>query len=162
MVLGVQVCGLWIPCPFHCSTHPHPQPRLPGSLETLPPTSNWLEFYECAGMTVASSGPENYPPWLLLPAGWPGVDLGWEVPWAGSHTWATGHITFSSRGSLSTLKNTHLSIPGHLQGSQSPSSVQFSRSVVSDSLRPHELQHAKPPCPLPTPRVHSDSCPSSQ
>ena len=40
-------------------------------------------------------------------------------------------------------------------------SVQFSRSVVSDSLRPHELQHARPPCPSPTPRVHSDSCPSS-
>ena len=41
-------------------------------------------------------------------------------------------------------------------------SVQFSRSVVSDSLRPHELQHARPPCPSPTPGVHSDSCPSSQ
>ena len=38
-------------------------------------------------------------------------------------------------------------------------SVQFSRSVVSDSLRPHELQQGKPPCPSPTPRVHSDSCP---
>ena len=42
------------------------------------------------------------------------------------------------------------------------SSVQFSRSVVSDSLRPHELQHARPPCPSPTPRVHSDSRPLSQ
>ena len=41
------------------------------------------------------------------------------------------------------------------------SSVQFSRSVVSDSLQPHESQHARPPCPSPTPRVHSDSCPSS-
>ena len=40
-------------------------------------------------------------------------------------------------------------------------SVQFSRSVVSDSLRPHELQHARPPCPLPTPRVHPNSCPLS-
>ena len=37
-------------------------------------------------------------------------------------------------------------------------SVQFSCSVVSDSLRPHEPQHARPPCPLPTPRVHSNSC----
>ena len=35
------------------------------------------------------------------------------------------------------------------------SSVQFSRSVVSDSLRPHELQHARHPCPSPTPGVHS-------
>ena len=42
------------------------------------------------------------------------------------------------------------------------SSVQSSRSVVSDSLWPHELQHARPPCPSPTPGVHSDSCPSSQ
>ena len=41
-------------------------------------------------------------------------------------------------------------------------SDQISRSVVSDSLRPHESQHAKPPCPSPTPRVHSNSCPSSQ
>ena len=42
------------------------------------------------------------------------------------------------------------------------SSVQFSRSVVSDSLRPHESQHARPPRPSPTPRVHSDSRPSSR
>ena len=41
------------------------------------------------------------------------------------------------------------------------SSVQFSRSVVSDSLRPHESQHTRPPCPSPTPGVHSDSWPSS-
>ena len=42
------------------------------------------------------------------------------------------------------------------------SSVQFSRLVVSDSLRPHESQHARPPCPSPSPGVHSDSRPSSQ
>ena len=42
------------------------------------------------------------------------------------------------------------------------SSVQFSRSVVSDSLRPHESQYARPPCPSPAPGVHSDSCLSSQ
>ena len=41
-------------------------------------------------------------------------------------------------------------------------SVQFSRSVVSDSLWPHESQHARPPCPSPTPRVYSNSCPSSR
>ena len=39
--------------------------------------------------------------------------------------------------------------------------IQFSRSVVSDSLRPHEPQHARPPCLSPAPRVHSDSRPSS-
>ena len=42
------------------------------------------------------------------------------------------------------------------------SSVQFSRSVVSDSLWPHESQHASPPCPSPTLRVYSNSCPSSR
>ena len=42
------------------------------------------------------------------------------------------------------------------------SSVQFSLSVVSSSLRPHESQHARPPCPSPTPGVYSNSCPSSQ
>ena len=41
------------------------------------------------------------------------------------------------------------------------SSVQFSHSVVSDSLRPHALQHARPPCPSPTPGVHLDSHPLS-
>ena len=42
------------------------------------------------------------------------------------------------------------------------SSVQFSPSVLSDYLRPHGLQHAKPPCPSPTPGVYSNSCPLSQ
>ena len=45
--------------------------------------------------------------------------------------------------------------PSHL-------SVQFSRSLVSYSLRPHELQHTRPHCSSPTPRVHSNSCPSSR
>ena len=37
-------------------------------------------------------------------------------------------------------------------------SIQFSRSVVSDSLQPHKPQHARPPCPSPTPRVHPNPC----
>ena len=41
-------------------------------------------------------------------------------------------------------------------------SVQFSRSVMSDSLRPHGLQHARPPCPSPTPGVYPNSCPVHQ
>ena len=40
--------------------------------------------------------------------------------------------------------------------------VQFSHSVVSDSLRPHEPQHTRPPCPSPTPRVHPNPCPLSR
>ena len=42
------------------------------------------------------------------------------------------------------------------------SSIQFSPSVVSDSLRPHVSQHARPPCPSPTPGVYSNSCPLSR
>ena len=47
--------------------------------------------------------------------------------------------------------------------SQSPvSSVQFSCSVMSDSLQPYEPQHARPPCPSPTPGVHPKPCPLSR
>ena len=49
-----------------------------------------------------------------------------------------------------------------LAGGLFTTSVQFSRSVVSDPLRPHESQHARPPCPSPTPRVHWNSHPSSR
>ena len=41
-------------------------------------------------------------------------------------------------------------------------SIQFSRSVVSDPLQPHEPQHSRPPCPSPTPGVHPNPCPLSQ
>ena len=47
---------------------------------------------------------------------------------------------------------------GHL--AELISSVQFSRSVVSNSLQPYESHHARPPCSSPSPGVHSDSCPS--
>ena len=46
-----------------------------------------------------------------------------------------------------------------LQHLEKQTSVQFSHSVVSDSLQPHKPQHARPPCPSPTPRVYSNSCP---
>ena len=67
---------------------------------------------------------------------------------------------FSSSGTLDflsiclgidTLKATHCPYVSQFS--------QFSRSVVSNSLRPHGLQHDKPSCPLPTPRVYSNSCP---
>ena len=49
----------------------------------------------------------------------------------------------------------------HSESSLFTSEVQFSRAVVSDSLRPHGLQHARHPCPSPPPGVYSNSCPSS-
>ena len=60
-------------------------------------------------------------------------------------------------------RNTHTStflFPGFSMGEIETYSVQFSHSVLSDSLRPHESQHARPPCPSQTPRVYSNSCPS--
>ena len=65
---------------------------------------------------------------------------------------------------LFTIKknSTNLEIEGNDIKITKFSSVQFSHSVVSDSLQPHESQHTRPPCPSPTPGVHSDSCPSSQ
>ena len=68
---------------------------------------------------------------------------GWKYTWE-----AFCVLTFYFVLGYSPINNTGLS-------------VQFSRSVVSDSLRPHESQHARPPCPSPTPGVHSDSRPSS-
>ena len=52
-------------------------------------------------------------------------------------------------------------LKGELTLSRGPS-VQFSHSVVSDSFRPHGLQHSRPPCPSSTPRVYSNSCPLSR
>ena len=57
---------------------------------------------------------------------------------------------FYQKSADHTMRNTHVV------------SVQFSHSVMSDPLRPHQPQHARPPCPSPTPRVHSNSCPLSQ
>ena len=71
----------------------------------------------------------------------------------------------SSRGSFPPRYQTRVSRGSCIAGrffTSDPCSVQFSHSVVSDSLRPHESQHIRPSCPSPTPRVHSDSRPSSQ
>ena len=67
-------------------------------------------------------------------------------------------IQFSK--ALFLLKNTLIDFTFFL--TDFPVSVQFSHSVMSDSLRPHELQHARPPCLSPTPGVHPNPCPSSR
>ena len=75
--------------------------------------------------------------------------------------WATVHGVAKSWTGLkwlSTAFSTLLIIHLYMY---SVSSVQFSCSVMSDSLGPHELQHARPPYPSPTPRVYSNSCPLS-
>ena len=79
-------------------------------------------------------------------------------------------ISFS-RGSFRPRDRTHVSCSAGRFFTTGPpekpilitfSSVQFSCSVLSDSLWPHEPQHARPPCPSPTPEVHPNPCPSSQ
>ena len=74
--------------------------------------------------------------------------------------WANNIFTFSLY---------HTDIPQYVYSSSVgrhlglfPVSVQFSRSVVSDSLQPHELQQARPPCSSPTPGVYPNPCPLSQ
>ena len=73
---------------------------------------------------------------------------------------ASGNVGLSLAEKLSK-RHSHPSAI-HVEVAGQFSSVQFSRSVVSDSLQHHELQHARSSCPSPTPRVHSDSRPLSQ
>ena len=82
--------------------------------------------------------------------------LAWRISWTEEPGRLCNHRVAKS---WTRLKWHHTSM--FVWGCQEKASVQFSCSVVSDSLRPHELQHARPPCPSPTPGVHSDSCPSS-
>ena len=97
--------------------------------------------------------------------------LTWRIPWTEEHeglesmglqrvgyNWAANTFTFIllSQGLHSNYTLYYLVSSPHLP------SHQFSRSGVSDSLQPHGLQHARPPCPSPTPRVYSNSCPLSQ
>ena len=75
------------------------------------------------------------------------------------------HISRFRHGPNSCQKCVNLlsvNLPWSLESMNAFSSVQFSRSVVSDSLRPDGLQHARPPCPSSTPGVYSNSCPLSQ
>ena len=79
--------------------------------------------------------------------------LAWKIPWMEEpdrlySPWGHKESDMTERLHSFTMCKTH--------------SVQLRRSVMSDSLRPHESQHARPPCPSPTPGVHSDSRPSSQ
>ena len=103
--------------------------------------------------------------------------LAWRIPWTGEV-----HGVTKSQTRLTDFHLLHLCLIYNVvlvSGVQQSDSViytyflqiifnyqirsdKISHSVVSDSLRPHESQHARPPCPSPTPGVHSDSRPSSQ
>ena len=82
--------------------------------------------------------------------------LAWRFPWTEEPDGLQS--TRSQRVGHNWVTNTHL----NQKRLPSAPSVQFSRSVISDSLRLHGLWHARPPCLLPTPRVYSSSCPLSR
>ena len=74
-----------------------------------------------------------------------------SCPTHGVELWTEKHLWSSQPRDTGSLKDWDLI-----------NSVQFSSSVMSDSLQPHGLQHARPPCPSPAPRVYSNSCPFIQ
>ena len=79
-----------------------------------------------------------------------------------THSHSTLHTKTASSHPLSHLLGTHTPHQQILWAPSTISSVQVSCSVVSDSLQPHGLQHARLPCPSPTPGACSNSCPLSQ
>ena len=100
--------------------------------------------------------------WLLIPVFLPGESHG-QRSLAGYNTW--GHMDrtqWLNHHGVPCPVSPCWSVPvlPHTQGFCL--SVQFSRSVVSDSLRPHGLHHTRPPCPSPTPGVYPNSCPLSR
>ena len=94
--------------------------------------------------------------------------LAWEIPWMeesgglqSKGSQRVGHTIVTEQQQQTTM--CVAGYWGHIHSSvMMQFSVQFSRSVVSDSLRPHESQHTRPPCPSPTPGVYSSPCPSSR
>ena len=96
-----------------------------------------------------------------------------ETPWTAAYqappsmgldSFCSGHLVFAPWSSEVAIGFFSLFVSCCLYFALTAkvNSVQFSHSVMSDSLQPHELQHARPPCPSPTPRVHPNSCPSSR
>ena len=80
--------------------------------------------------------------------------------WCHLHIWHYWYFSQQSWFQLVLLPAQHLLICKMISKHPYFSSVQFSCSVVSDSLRPHGLQHSTSPCPSPAPGVYSNSCPS--
>ena len=99
------------------------------------PLSQWCHSAISSSVIPFSSCPQSFPASESFPMCW---------------LFASGSHNFGASASASVLPMNQLS------------SIQFSHSVISDSLQPHRLQHARLPCPSPTPGACSNSCPSSQ
>ena len=123
-------------------------------LECLPDPWNSTYMISYHHDLISSKRPETIPilqAWRMKPR----EEVGQKPGLADPHHSSSCHATLSPCTSylLTQWKNER----GHNSGS-----VQFSHSVMSGSLRPLESQHARPPCPSPTPGVYSNSCPSSR
>ena len=85
--------------------------------------------------------------------------------WENKNLCFSGYLSIKNIFSWSVIKNANsFQLYGEIFWEKSMgrgNSVQFSRSVMSNSLRPNEPQHTRPPCPSPTPRVYPNSCPLS-
>ena len=73
-----------------------------------------------------------------------------------------GTAALISHTSKATLRVLQAGLQQSMNQDLQFSSLQFHRSVMSNSLRPHESQHTRPPCPSPSPGVYANSCPSSR
>ena len=95
-----------------------------------------------------------YPDWKLLASTWTFLEPG-ELTTLPSNPFLLDSYL------LTILSSSQRKPVSTLPIAEDNNSVQFSHSVMSDSLQPHELQHARPPCPSPIPWVYPNSCPSS-
>ena len=102
---------------------------------------------------------QSWPPWPPCSSAVPLPHPATQVP---RSPWLGKLIAEITRACSATEREKRNSIC-HMYGCKmSSATFQFSCSVVSDSLWPHTQQHARPPCPSPTPRVHPNSCPLSR
>ena len=104
----------------------------------------FLIWFSSNHLTISSLSEVTSPSWRQ----WLDLARGFNGTWPGT---LMGHPV------LFLVNHNHFH-PMFVSPFEVLSSVQFSRSVVSNSLRPHGLQRARPPCPLPTPGVYSNSC----
>ena len=136
-------------------------PTLCSPIDSSPPGSSVPRILQARTLEWVAISFSNAWKWKVKVKSLSHVQL-FVTPWTAAYQ-ALPSMGFSRQEYWSGVPlNILLNITHNCPLLTSLSSVQFSRSVMSDSLRPHESQHTRPPCPSPTPRVHSDSGPSSQ
>jgi len=148
LVAGMELKGS-LACPTSCP--PHCSPGSSAGKECLQCMRPWFDSW----VRKIPWRRDRLPTPVFL--GFPGGSAGKES----SHNVGDPGLIPGLGNPLEKEKATHSSILAW-RIPWTTVSVQFSCSVVSDSLRPHEPQHARPPCPSPTPGVHPNPCPSSR